>query len=590
MNEEIIYGYIPPILHQKGYTEIECISSYESQNVSSVYKVNKPGIGYWVVKRVSKEFAILYRAEKIILTTLKHDFLPIVYEVFEDDKSLYIAMEFIPGQSFEQLINSKKKVTEVEARRYFVQLCELFGYLHSNGVVHKDCEPSNIMLSEHGNIYVIDFGVSKSGKYSPASVSQNYASPEQMADPSIGNPRTEIYSLGATMYSLLTKAPPTKENDGFKAMANKLSKRTDISLKLRRIILKCMSSKPVNRYRSMWDVKSAIEKKDWVWKIAVAISFMLVSTAITIFGFITWTSETTDSLIPRGDHLVAEGTYDLALSHYENYILRRPTSPYGYERHRRLLVHKGQYIESLVMFNANETILFDYFISRDGNMDFRNTWISAVSGTIQYLYNLQQWEEILELLMNPRVQGVLDIYRHVNVLAQIYVHLEEWESAIYHYLQLLQLPWEDVVEPATHIQNLLNGASVARNDRYHFLSYALDTAHIHSDPMLSSVYSLILGYYFDMAESHYVSGELQESIDVINIALQKYPIFRQNFDMLNMRAILTFRQLLQAGESSFLQFAEYAWDALEAASSGNEDAVYELRNLLNTLAYSEVRP
>jgi len=338
------------------------------------------------------------------------------------------------------------------------------------------------------------------------------------------------------------------------------------------------------------DIKSVIEKKDWVWKIAVAISLMLVSTAVIFFGFTAWTDETTDNLIPRGDSLVAEGNYELALSHYENYIQRRPTSPHGYERRRRLFMHNGQYVESLTRFDANEAILFDYFMACEDNLDFRNTWINAVGGAIQYLYDLQQWEEILVLLEKPKVQGVLNIYRHINILAQIHVHLEEWENATYYYLQLLQLPWEGVVEPGAHIQNLLNGATVVRNDSYYFLSYALSTAQRHNDPMLASVYNLILGHYFNIIEHHYVSGEIQECIDVINVALQKYPAFGQNFDMLNMRAILTFRQLLLAGESSFLQFAEYAWDALEAASAEDEDAAYELRNMLSTLAYSEMRP
>jgi len=386
------------IFRKKGYTDIICISPPSEDRISSVYKVNKPGVGHWIVKRIKKEYAILHRAEKSILTTYRHDFLPTVFDVFEDESALYIAMEFIFGKSFQDLIDSKKAITETAARKYFLQLCDLFEYLHSKDVVHRDCKPSNIILSDNDNVYLIDFGISKTQEYNPKGKSKKYASPEQLEKSDIEDTRTDVYSLGATIYSLLTNGADDHRSG--------LKDRKDISKKLKAIIAKCMAHNPKDRYQSMAEIKVQLQKRDWIWKASIATFFVMLSTVVVFFGFNLWVNELTDRLLIRGDELKVASNYQFALSNYETYIRRRPWDPCGYERRRNLFIHRAQFAESLLLFNETEEDLFDYFFNHETKPEFRATWENAVRETIQHYYNNEMWDALYHLLENPRVQRV----------------------------------------------------------------------------------------------------------------------------------------------------------------------------------------
>jgi len=538
----------------------------------------RPGVGEWIVKRVEKEYTLLYKAEKNILTTLRHDFLPIVFDVFEDAAALYIAMEYLPGESLRQLILSERVTTEADARKYFVQLCELFEYLHSKGVVHKDCKPSNIMLSDNNNVYLIDFGISKSAEFNPAGRTVKYASPEQIKNPSISDPRTDIYSLGATMYSLLTKEIPSRSGFDTAYAVEKLRKRVDISKRFREIILKCMAKDPNERYQTVGEVRSALLKKDWVWKASIAMFAMLFFTVITFFGVRTWIGEITERLIPRGDEMRVASNYQNAASHYHNYIQRRPISPLGYERYRRLLIHRGQYSQSIEMFNANEAALFQEFMELD--TEYMHTWSEAVSRTLQHYYSRRNWSRLLELLENPNVQVVVIEYQDIAMRGQVFRQLGDWSSALLLYLELLEYNWEDYVPRSTHVQNLLAGAFVASQvgaDHYNFLTQAY--AINNSTAVAHHISDLIHDYYMRRALSYHNNNEFENVVNVIADVLQGYPLFSDSFDLLYLRAVAMSWLLLQGEDVA--RFEEYTAAAMEAASGrGDIERVEDLLNLL----------
>jgi len=532
--------HIPPILLQKGYTDIVCMSAKADSDISIVYRVNRPGVGNWVVKRIKKEYATLYQAEKSILTTFSHDFLPIVFDVFEDDQALYIAMEFIHGVSLQQLIESTKLVTETSARKYFLQLCELFEYLHNKGVIHKDCKPSNIMLSNHGNVYLIDFGISKTPEHNPMGRTQMYASPEQLTSPDVSDPRIDIYSLGATMFSLLTKEPPIGNIE-------KLKNRTDVSKKFKRIITKCLAKKPDNRFQSIADLKKALVRKDWMWKIAAYLCAMLLCTAVIFFGISTWNHEVTERLLPRGYEMMTVSNYQVAIGHYERYIRRNPGVPDGYTRRRALLLHRGQYIESLDLFNNYEEMYFGYFI--DNSPEFRDVWVDAIGKAMQYYYDQEMWDELLALLSCRRVQLVTAEYFSLFTHLQVKIRTGALEQALPYYRQLRELG--ETVEP--------------------------------------SVYELILSGYLQDAHLYYSNNDFAAAIDMINVALQQYPNFSQNFDLLYLKAAAMFQQFFRERllgreyESCRDRFIEYASTALEVAGADNAERANRLRDALNAI-------
>jgi len=461
-------GYVPPILKQKGFEDIICISP-NNLGISSVYKVSRPGVGEWIVKRIEKEYAVLYRAEKSILSTLRHDFLPIIFDIFEDVQALYIAMEYIPGENLQQLIESDKVVSEIDAKKYFAQLCELFEYLHSKDVIHKDCKPSNIMRSQHDNVYLIDFGISKSPEYNPSGRSHRFASPEQLKKPDIDDYRTDIYSLGATMYSLLTKEIPGKTGTEYKVVAENLKKRTDVSKNFRQIILKCMAQKPSYRFQTMGEVKKALLRKDWIWKTVVSITIMLLCTAIIFFGVYTWENEATTRLITRGNTVAAGGDFHTAMHHFEMYIYRRPMSAQGYERRRNLLVSHNVLTQSLDMFDDNEYSFFHYFI--ESSHEYRNTWVRAVDWAISnYVVSNQSWDEAFALLENPMVQAAGDI----NVM-RLYV---------YHHIQAYYM---EIAYMYFTSNSFMNSVDVLNDvlDRYPNFFYNFELLNLRAVSMLS---------------------------------------------------------------------------------------------------------
>lgn len=570
---------IPPILLQKGFNEIVQINrNTDGKNNCDVYKVNRPGIGHWIVKRIAKEFAVMYRTEKAILTSLRHDFLPIVFDVFEDDQALYIAMEYISGRNFKQLMSRGTKVSETNARKYFLQLCEIFEYLHNKGVVHKDCKPSNIMLSAQGNVHLIDFGVSKSGNYNPGGMSQAYAPPEQVADPNIDDPRLDIYSLGATMFSLLTGELPGTNNAA-------ILRRIDISPKLRAIILKCMESKPGNRYQSIVDIKKALTKEDWAWKTAAAMVFILISATVTFFGYITWQNDITNNFIARGDILQEEGDYQRALSHFESYIRRRPSEPRGYERRRQLLLHQGKYTESLAMF-ADEAYFFSQF-----NMPeeaYGITWHNAVSHTILYYHYERHWDALLALLnSNP---NILCSYQSYSMRAKIATNTGDINGAVSYYIRLLHFPWQyrGRMTLADHMQNLLNGASLTTGDmRYNFLAAAFSVATSHDSTHMGEMYEhitqFLIGFFAEEVWDYKNANNFAEALELLEQVFDRYYFSRYDFTLLQLRALVTLRLLIFEGASDFAMFAEYARYAIDAAGPQHEGDVAELYDLLNTM-------
>jgi len=511
--------------------------SGQDGEISTVYKVSRPDVGNWVVKRIKKEFAALYMAEKSVLATLNHDFLPKIFDVFEDEHALYIAMEFINGVSLQQLIESTKIVTESQARKYLLQLCELFEYLHNNGVIHKDCKPSNIMLSDHGNVYLIDFGISKTPEQNPVGRTQMYASPEQLKHPDISDPRTDIYSLGATMFSLLTKETPA-------AGIVKLKNRTDISKKFKNIITKCVAKRPGSRYQSMSDVKKALLRKGWIWKVAACFVTMLALTVIVFFGLLTWNSEVNDRLLPRGYEMMRVSNYQVAGSHFERYIRRNPGAADGYMRHRELLVHRSFYSQSLNMFNQYEELHFTYFI--DNSPEFRNIWIDAVGRAMQYYYDTEKWDELIDMLACARVRLVVPESLYLNTRMQIYMYTGDLETALRYYRQL-----QDMGEVAS-----------------------------------SDIYALILSKYMEDAHTYYNSRNFVEAADLVNTALEQYPNFSDNFDLLYIRAAAMlqhfFRERLHGREyaSYHTRFVLYANAALGVVGEGD---IFHAGNLQDSL-------
>ena len=141
-----------------------------------------------VLKRIKDESGLLRtgreRAETDILKNLKHAYLPQLYDFITDSSGVYTVMEFIPGKSFADLLKEGQKFTQQQVVRWAEQLSDALAYLHGQDppVLHSDIKPGNIMLTENGDVCLIDFNISLvlDGIDAGAlGLSHGYASPEQ---------------------------------------------------------------------------------------------------------------------------------------------------------------------------------------------------------------------------------------------------------------------------------------------------------------------------------------------------------------------------------------------------------------------------
>lgn len=150
------------------------------------------------------------------LSQLVHPGIVRVSDVFEENGTAYYVMDFIDGESLNDIVNREGAIPEERAVRYIRQVCDAMRYVHSNNRLHLDIKPANIMINKKDQAILIDFGASKqydeeAGENTSTLVGKTpgYAPIEQM-----GNnvtkflPATDIYAIGATLYKLLTGNTP----------------------------------------------------------------------------------------------------------------------------------------------------------------------------------------------------------------------------------------------------------------------------------------------------------------------------------------------------------------------------------------------
>jgi serine/threonine protein kinase len=160
-----------------------------------------------------------FEREARLLNRLRHHALPRVSDHFEEDEGQFLVMEYIPGDDLSQMLKARNG-SGFPARRvlgWADQLLDALDYLHTQEppVIHRDIKPQNLKLTARDQVVLLDFGLAKGTPHqtrvtNTASLfgySFNYAPIEQMQGAGT-DPRSDLYSLGATVYHLLTGAPP----------------------------------------------------------------------------------------------------------------------------------------------------------------------------------------------------------------------------------------------------------------------------------------------------------------------------------------------------------------------------------------------
>lgn len=210
-------------------------------------------------------------AEANTLKRLKHRFLPSVVDIYEDD-GILIVMDYIEGRTLAQHLSENKTIPESVIIQWGLELCEVLGYLHSQNppIIYRDMKPDNVMIRTNsddigdGHICLIDFGISREfveGKRNDTTLlgTRGYASPEQTSKNVQTDARSDIYSLGATLYHLVTRHDPCEPPFMEKSI---LEYNPSLSVGLDNIIRKCIAINPDDRYQNCAELHYALSHYD----------------------------------------------------------------------------------------------------------------------------------------------------------------------------------------------------------------------------------------------------------------------------------------------------------------------------------------
>ncbi len=230
----------------------------------------------WAIKAIAKkavryeEFAKVFSTELTLLNTLSHPGIPRIIDIIETYKYFLIVMDYIEGVSIDRLIEETGAQDESVVIEWAIQLCEILGFLHSQkpAIIYNDLKPSNIMLKPDGKITLIDFGTSQrlteqmQEQDSVCLGTANYSAPEKYVKGRIDQ-RTDIYSVGATIYYFVTGNDPiTAQYITYPAKDNK----RQMSKGLEHIISKCVQNDPMDRYQSIAELVSDLRNVETITK------------------------------------------------------------------------------------------------------------------------------------------------------------------------------------------------------------------------------------------------------------------------------------------------------------------------------------
>ena len=171
-----------------------------------------------VVMRFREKF--IKEAQNI--AALNHPHIIRIYDVFEENNTAYYVMEYLDNASLSEYLKQKGRLLETEALRFIRQIADALSYIHEHKINHLDVKPGNILLDAKNNAVLIDFGLAKryddagnQTSTTPVGISHGYAPLEQYKKGGVGtfSPTTDIYSLAATLFKLVTGQTPPDAGD-----------------------------------------------------------------------------------------------------------------------------------------------------------------------------------------------------------------------------------------------------------------------------------------------------------------------------------------------------------------------------------------
>ena len=349
------------------------------------------------------------RQEVDILKNLQHSFLPQVLDFLEDNDEIYTVMSYVPGKSFQQLIDEGYKFKLEQLVQIGMQLSSALNYLHSQHppVIHGDIKPANIMLTPQGNICLIDFNISffLDGT-TVLGYTHGYTSPEQFIhvnksrdfpenpNYSVIDTKTDIYSVGATLYRLATG----KKRKSYHEPLDRdlLLQNTSESFTL--LIEKAMKNDPKDRFPSalkMFQAFKGAPKKDlryqrmlrkqrWISATLVGImALFIITTGIGVQVMGASRVEEYNAIVERQRSYREKGAYEDSYLAFRDAVSILPTALEGYYQmaltyhQQRRFADSIDFISHNILGNSRLDVLQPrlrdiYFLKADSHLNLGN--------------------------------------------------------------------------------------------------------------------------------------------------------------------------------------------------------------------------
>jgi serine/threonine-protein kinase len=242
--------------------------------MSSVYKATDPNLKRVVAIKLihphlssDVSFVQRFESEAAAVASLRHSNIVQVYDFNNDNGTYYMVLEFIAGETLQdrmkRLVENGRQLTLEETLKFISNIADAVGYANERGVVHRDIKPANIMLDVQGQAILMDFGIVKimggdSHTTTGALVgTARYMSPEIIRGTSPDH-RADIYSLGVTLFEMLSGRPPFVSDSAMTLMMMHLNDpvpdvrefRSDVPVEIKKILEKCLEKEREDRYQS----------------------------------------------------------------------------------------------------------------------------------------------------------------------------------------------------------------------------------------------------------------------------------------------------------------------------------------------------